>query len=187
MKSTKLFRHLVCLSFGEKRGGWYLKCIFYTFQTLWQVLHLINQTVITAIWNRKRQLRLRGVKLIIYVQQGHQRGHWRQSSALDTPEDCTHSSCLANNWINTATISTTCGHQHSHCKWCLQTGTKAQKSLLSFMNVGSRSDSYEWKRPDLEARRAISQSALSSFMMLILYNSDLILYKYWQSRTHILF
>lgn len=90
-----------------KKGGWYLKCIFYTFQTLWQVLHLINQTVITAIWNRKRQLSLRGVKLIIYAQQGLQWGRWSQSSALDTPEDCTRSSCLTNNWINTATVSTT--------------------------------------------------------------------------------
>lgn len=84
--------------------------------------------------------------------------------------------CLA---INTATVNTTCGHEHSHCKQCLQAGTKAaEKSLLSFMNVGSRSDGYDWKRPDLEAMRAVSQSALSSFMVLMLYNSDSLLYKH---------
>lgn len=46
------------------------------------------------------------------------------------------------------------------------------------MNVGSRSDGYDWKRPDLEAMCAVSQSALSSFMVLMLYNSDSLLYKH---------
>lgn len=160
MKSTKPFRHLECLSFGGKKWGWYFKVHILYFPNFMTSTSFDNQTIITATWNRKRQLSLRRVKLIIYVQEGLQWGRWSQSSALDTPEDCTRSSCLTNNWTSTATVSTTCGHQHSHCKQCLQTGTKAaEKSLLSFMNVDSRSDSYEWKRPDLEARRAVSQSA----------------------------
>lgn len=54
------------------------------------------------------------------------------------------------------------------------------------MNVGSRSDGYGRKTPDLEARRAVSQSALSSFMVLMLYNSDLLLYKHIRTKQNTL-